>query len=142
MKHLLLALLAIPAIAHAGFYGGAPTANPVFSGTLLFGTYHLEPAEYDNGTCATTSTVDWSNGSAQLVAVTGNCTFTFSNPVTGGSYLLRILQDSTGSRTYTWPAAVKWPGGSTPTGSGANKVDILNFYRSGSFYYGSSQLNY
>jgi hypothetical protein len=140
---LLLVLLSPVAFASGGSISGSPTTFT--AGTIkggAGGTYIVSPVEYDAGTCSTTKTIDWTNGPSQKVAVTGNCTFTFSNPVTGGSYLLRSVQDATGSRTYTWPGTVKWPAGSAPSASGANKIDIFPFYWDGTSYYGSSQLNY
>jgi hypothetical protein len=88
------------------------------------------------------SAVDWNNGDSQTFAISSNTTFTFANPVTGRFYTLKITQDGTGSRTYTWPAAVKWPNGVAPTASGANKVDMMTFYYDGTNYYGSAVVNY
>ena len=105
-------------------------------------TFYLSPQEYNAGNSSTAITNNWDNGVTQKVTMTGNCTFTFSNPITGAMYSLRLLQDDTGARTYTWPAAVKWPGGTTPTGSGANKTDMIFFYYDGTSYYGSYNLNY
>ncbi|NQW08364.1 MAG: hypothetical protein HQ481_00585 [Alphaproteobacteria bacterium] len=63
--------------------------------------------------------------------MTGNCTFTFSNPPasgTAGSLTMVLRQDATGSRTTTWPASVKWAGGSAPTlTTTASAIDILTF---------------
>lgn len=49
------------------------------------------------------------------VTLTDNCTFTFPTATAGRSFTLALKQDATGSRTVTWPAAVKWAGGTTPT---------------------------
>jgi hypothetical protein len=61
--------------------------------------------------------------------LTGNVTFSFSNvPSTGTaiSVTVELLQDGTGSRTVTWPASVKWPGGTVPTlTTTAAKTDII-----------------
>jgi hypothetical protein len=39
-----------------------------------------------------------------------------------------LTQDGSGSRAVTWPASVKWAGGTTPTlSTGANDVDIFSF---------------
>lgn len=97
---------------------------------------------YAGGNTGAAATVNFNNGSKQSFTATANVTFTFSNPRAGSNYRLVITQDSTGSRTYTWPAAVKWPGGSAPTGSGANKIDVITFLYDGTSYYGSSSLNY
>lgn len=97
---------------------------------------------YAGGNTSTAATVNFNNGAKQAFTATGNVVFTFSNPKVGAQYTLIITQDSTGSRTYTWPAAVKWPGGTTPTGSGANKIDVITMLYDGTSYYGSSSLNY
>lgn len=47
---------------------------------VRYGNYNMQPSENDEGTCATTKTVDWTEGSAQTVELLGNCTFTLSNP--------------------------------------------------------------
>lgn len=64
-----------------------------------------------------------------LLTLTGNCTFTFTNPPsTSGGFTLILKQDATGGRTVTWPASVKWPYGAAPTLTGtANSVDAFVF---------------
>jgi hypothetical protein len=97
-----------------------------------------------NATSGATATLDLESGNVHDVTLTANCTFTFSNsPATGksGSFTLVLKQDATGSRVVTWPAAVKWAGGSAPTFSvAANSVDILTFFTtdSGTIWYGFS----
>lgn len=50
------------------------------------------------------------------LTLTGNCTFTFTNPPANcGGFTLVLRQDGTGSRTVTWPASVDWPNGVAPT---------------------------
>lgn len=93
-------------------------------------------------TYAATTAIDWNNGDTQTVAVTGNVTFTFANPKSGRFYVIEVTQDATGSRTYTWPAAVKWSGGTAPTASGANKIDVLTFLFDGTNYIATSALNF
>lgn len=62
------------------------------------------------------------------LTLTANCTLTFPAAAPGKSFTLVLVQDSTGSRTVTWPATVKWPGGTAPTlSTGAGKVDYLSF---------------
>ena len=73
--------------------------------------------------------------------LTGATTYTFSNPATTGnasSFTLKIIQDST-ARTITWPATVRWAGGTAPTlTTTANGVDVFVFYTidGGTNYYG------
>lgn len=120
----------------------APTASPAFTTQVTFGNYHLEPSEVDDGNSSTADTIDWSAGSAHKSTLTGNCTYTFSNPVTGGAYVLRVLTGA-GSFTVTWPAAVKWAGGVAPTiTTTASRMDLFNFYYDGTNYYGSYVQNY
>ena len=80
------------------------------------------------------------NGPAQIFDAqgsSGNVTFTFSNPTAGMSYVLQLVQGST-ARTYTWPAAVKWPGGTAITVSATNNnVDLVTFFYDGTNYFGS-----
>ena len=57
--------------------------------------------------------------------------------------MLKLIQDTQGSRTVTWPGSVKWPSGTAPTlSTAANKVDIMAFYFDGTNYYGLSSLDF
>lgn len=67
-----------------------------------------------NITGATTLDFDV-RGNYMSMTLTGNVTFAFSNMRVGTSYVLFISQDATGGRTITWPAGLRWPGGTTPT---------------------------
>ncbi len=144
----------------------APAASPTFSGTIttpltaskvvtLNGSSQLAastitaaalellaPAEYNAGNSSTAITLDWTNGTAQKVTLTGSVTFTLSNPVTGTAYVIRIATGA-GSFTATWPMTVLWPGGTAPTITAtASKVDLINLYWDGTSYYGSFAQNY
>lgn len=78
-----------------------------------------------------TIAVDWSRGNQQYVTLGGNRTITFSNYLGGQVLRLFVCQDSTGSRTVTWPAVVLWESGTAPTlTTTANKCDIANFVAS------------
>ncbi len=91
----------------------------------------------------TTYTIDLTAGNVHKITLTGSCTFTFSNPPTsgtGGSLSLILIQDGTGSRTATWPASVKWAGGTAPTltTTATTGTDILTFITTdgGTIWYG------
>lgn len=87
----------------------------------------------------TTLTIDLTNGTVQILTLTGNCTFTFPTATAGKSFLLLLKQDATGSRTVTWPAAVKWPGGATPAITAtASKLDKFVFTSDGTSWFGSN----
>jgi hypothetical protein len=93
---------------------------------------------FDAGDTGTAKTIDFNNGNVQKVRLTGNVTFTFSNPSAGASYMLELLQDATGSRTVTWPSTVKWSdGGTAPTITGtANRKTVVVFVYNGTNYLG------
>jgi len=114
--------------------GAAAIASPVFTGNVSV----TIPSTVT--TAGTTATIDWANGVGQnfdAQGSTGNVTFTFSNPASGASYVLLLQQGST-ARTYTWPASVKWLGGSAPTVSTTdNDIDMVTFFYNGTNYIGS-----
>ena len=72
-----------------------------------------------------------------------NDTFTFTATTNPCNILLMLVQDGTGSRTATWPATVKWPGGTAPTlTTAANAIDIIGFYFDGTNYFGVDSLDF
>lgn len=89
---------------------------------------------YGNATGA--KTVDWNLGNLQYATLTGNTTFTFSNPAEGSIYTLILIQGGVGSFTVTWPT-IKWAGGSAPTlTTTVGKADIVSLIYTGGSYYG------
>jgi hypothetical protein len=87
----------------------------------------------------TAYTINITNGTFQILTLTDNCTFTFPTATSGKSFILLLRQDGTGGRTATWPAAVKWPGGTAPTiTSTANRLDKFIFSADGTNWYGSN----
>jgi hypothetical protein len=74
-------------------------------------------------------TIDLSLGTQFVVSASANATITFSNPVAsgeGGSFNILFTQDGT-ARTFTWPASVRWGGGTAYTATGtSSKVDIIS----------------
>jgi len=111
-------------------------AKPQFNEEAVFGS------EVDNGNSSTADTIDWTAGNKQKSTLTGNVTFTFSPEPSGPcNLILKLIQDATGSRTVTWPADVKWPGGTAPTlTTTASAIDIVSFYYDGTDFYGQAAL--
>lgn len=100
-------------------------------------------AEVDNGNSSTADTIAWNAGNIQKSTLTGNCTYTFTAPSNDGTFMLKLVQDATGSRTVTWPASVKWPGGTAPTlSTAANAIDIITFMYDGTNYFAVDSLNF
>ena len=117
------------------------------TGTQTLANKTVEAGTFTNGyteevataNTSTAYTIDLANGSVQILTLTGNCTFTFPTATAGRSFILILKQDGTGSRTATWPAAVKWPAGTAPTiTSTASKADKYVFTADGTNWIGSN----
>jgi hypothetical protein len=119
------------------------------SGLLVFGTTPtITTAALTNPTVtnyvetpysansSTAITIALTNGTVQIITLTGNATITMPTAVSGKSFIMFLRQDATGSRTVTW-STVKWAGGTAPTiTSTASKQDIYSFFSDGSSWYG------
>lgn len=79
-----------------------------------------------------TLTLNIENGNVFRASLNANITtLTISNPSgTGNACSFTLIFDADGTaRTVTWPAAVKWPGGTAPTlTSTASRSDMFVFY--------------
>lgn len=85
---------------------------------------------------STAITVSLSNGTVQILTLTGNCTLTMPSAGAGKSFIIILRQDATGSRTITW-STVNWAGGTAPTITAtASKQDIYSFFSDGTSWYG------
>ena len=85
---------------------------------------------------STAITLALTNGTVQIITLTGNATITMPTATSGKSFILLLKQDATGSRTVTW-STVKWPNAVTPTiTSTASKQDIFSFFADGTNWYG------
>lgn len=106
-------------------------------------TTHFD-AEVDNGNSGAADTIDWTAGNKQKSTLTDNVTYTFSPEPNGPCNLIfKLVQDATGSRIATWPADVKWPGGTAPTlSTGNGDIDIVSFYYDGTDFYGQAALDF
>lgn len=136
----------------AGFFGTiAAVSLSLFARIPLVSAFGIvDKAQLKNysetlvtGNSGTAYTVDLTNGNVFKITMTGNCTFTFSNPPASGkagSFTLILIQDATGSRTATWPASVDWAGGTAPTltTTATTGTDVLTFITTdgGTTWYG------
>jgi len=114
---------------------GNHTGDADFSGAVLEGakiknyTESLETISSSSGTL----TANLNNANEFKTTLTENVTtFTISNVSQENNIVqgfnIEIAQDSTGGRTFAFPASVKWAGGTAPTlSTGANAIDILGF---------------
>jgi hypothetical protein len=85
---------------------------------------------------STAITLALTNGTVQIITLTGNATITMPSAVSGKSFIMFLKQDATGSRTVTW-STVKWAGGTAPTITAtASRQDIYSFFSDGTNWYG------
>jgi hypothetical protein len=97
---------------------------------------------FDAGNSSTAATLDLANGNIQKLTLTANCTITLTAPASGAmrAMTLLVFQDATGSRTITWPAAVKWGNPGAPVlSTTASKMDIVSLFTvdGGTNWYGA-----
>jgi hypothetical protein len=115
--------------------GGAPagdwmragrTAAEIAASTIVENIVSIPTAwSYMTVTEAPTTTLDWHNGNAQSLTLTGNRTMAAPvNVVDGAEIDLLVIQDGTGGRTLTWNAVFWFENGTPPVlGTAAGSVD-------------------
>lgn len=84
-----------------------------------------------------TVTINLSNPE-RVYAVTlgGNRTLAVTNANAGDRFIVKLIQDGTGSRTVTWFSTINWEGGSAPTlTTTADKADYFEFICTGTNTY-------
>jgi len=75
-----------------------------------------------------TVTFNMATSNKHTVTLGGNRTLAVSNVSVGQVFLIRLVQDGTGSRTVTWFSTIRWAGGSPPTlTTTASKADTFGF---------------
>lgn len=75
-----------------------------------------------------TVTFNMNESNVHSVVLGGNRTLAVSNVGVGQSFIVRLVQDATGSRTVTWFSTIKWADGTAPTlTTTANKTDVFGF---------------
>lgn len=106
----------------------APTVSPSFTGGAAV-TGSLIATSYNETYVAVVGhDVDCQAGNFFSSGVYGNTTFTFSNPPPSGTAFGFVLQlIASLPSTITWPASVKWAGGTAPDAPAQGETDILCF---------------
>ena len=93
----------------------------------------------------TTQTINWQLGNLQILdlgSTTGNVTLTYSNPVAGATYYLKVIQGAT-TRTLVYPATVKWNGATALIPTTTNDaIDLITMFYDGTNYLSSYTTNY
>ena len=104
------------------------TGDVDITGELLVDSYNETYA----GLSGTSPAVNCETGNSFSLVLSGNSTFTFTNPPASGtaySFSIEIIQDS-GASGYavTWPTSVDWPAATAPTLTAtASAKDIFVF---------------
>ena len=125
--------------APSGALVGTTDTQTLSAKTIEAGTFtNGYTEETVTANTSTTYTISLADGTLQILTLTGNCTFTFPTATAGQSFMMFLKQDATGSRTVTWPAAVKWPSSTAPTITAtASKGDKFVFTADGTNWLGS-----
>ena len=104
----------------------SPLASPTFTGTVTTATADLLGSVRSNVTTVSASAIDCSAGNYFTKTASGALTWTFTNVPSSRAFSLLLELTNGGTGTQTWPAAVKWPGGTAPTLT-TSGVDVLGF---------------
>jgi hypothetical protein len=117
----------------ANVTGAASLASPTFTGNMSISIPStLTPT-------GTTETINWDNGNGQILSLasaTGTVVLTLSNPKEGATYFVKVIQHATTPRNVTFPATVKFPGGTAPTiSTGASAIDTVVLFFDGTNYF-------
>jgi len=121
---------------------GAATASSInATGDITAKRYKLTMPTATSA--AATTNIDLSTGNVFTINLGANITsLTISNAAVG-TYLIKFVQDATGSRTVSFPAAWKWAGGVAPTlTTTASKLDIVTLVYDGTLFYATIVKNF
>jgi len=127
-------------IQHGGTYTDNGNTLEV-GGKMLAKSYNMTvPGSIS---AASTTTVDLTTGNMFKISLGANITTLTLSSANPGTYIFEFIQDGTGNRTVTFPAAWKWSGGTAPTITAtANKIDIVTIIYDGSTYFASIVQNF
>lgn len=115
-----------------------PTGSEVLTNKTLTNptitNYTETPFTANTGTAIT---IALTNGTVQILTLTGSPTITMPTAVAGKSFII-MLKTGAGSFTVTW-STVRWPAGTAPTiTSTASRQDVFSFFSDGTNWYGST----
>lgn len=125
------------------------TANTITSSQVngsIANSTSAAPATLTDG-----ATITWAIASVfqanATVTLGGNRTLNITGPVSGGTYILRVVQDGTGSRTLTLGTGCTWKvsgggAGAITLSTAINTIDVLSFYYDGTNCYANLNKNF
>ena len=121
------------------YHNGSSKLDTLSNGVSINGNLYTDGsnAEDYDALSGTSPTCNVDNAGAFSLTMTGNTTFTFSGADSGWSMGF-ILQLTGNGSTVTWPASVKWAGGTAPDAPASGETDVLVFHTrdGGTTWYG------
>lgn len=107
--------------------GVSEITNPNITDTRVRAINIKRSGVYATASDGATVTFDAEQRSSQ-VTLGGNRTLALSNYQVGDEFVIKLIQDTNGSRTVTWWANIDWDGGTAPvlTTTG-NRADVFVF---------------
>ena len=129
---------------------GLPTLEVDASGGVKLAEYGNTVQVYtgfktplEDNTDGATVTFDLNAANTHTVTLGGNRTLAISNETAGQKFIIKLVQDGTGSRTVSWFSTIKWAGGVVPTlTTTANKADVFGFICTGADAYDGFVVGY
>ena len=123
--------------------GGDLSADRTLDIDLTNANIYTAQQVFSNGNLTDAASIAWNLEDFQSTAVTLTDNRALANPtnqIDKGTYVLRVVQDGTGSRTLSFGANYKFSGGIAPTlTTTAGAVDLLSFVSDGTNMYGVFQ---
>lgn len=112
----------------------AVSASQIFDDGTNVGVNQASPASKldlsggfaGNVVTVSASAIDCSLGNYYIKTASGALTWTFTNVPASRAFSVLLELTNGGTGTQTWPASVKWPGGTAPTLT-TSGVDLLGF---------------
>ena len=101
-------------------------SNTLINDSRTFINYGLAHSAF--GSVSGAVTINLFRGNYFSATIAGITTWTFSNPLASPNACGFVLElTGGGAFAITWPAAVRWPGGTAPTLTAGAGVDVLVF---------------
>jgi hypothetical protein len=114
----------------------APTENNHLVNKLYVDNSRILETVFNAGNTGSSLTLNWNNGTIQIVLANNN--FTLALPInmpSGGSLTAIITQDSSGNRRLTATSGYVFASGFKTLSTQPNAVDMINIFRAGSIYF-------
>ncbi|CAK0743169.1 exported hypothetical protein [Gammaproteobacteria bacterium] len=132
-------LLSIKGNGQNVFSGNITVSSITVGGDLGIKTY--TETQSSETISAANYNLEWSSATVRYLVINSSTSITFSG-ATAGKSMSVIAEQGGKKQTISWPS-VKWKGGVEPVlSTTTNRVDIFNFYYTGSKYIGTYDQNY